>query len=183
MIPVDVSYCDEVAATAERWRRLARLAMVCAVALALVGLARSEVSDIRVAGASPSRFVQHCHQSPDDLAWCEFVIWWATPGAAEYHAWATAPKPKIPALLRRIRGCESGNGPHHPGSYHITNGHGRSTSSGAYQFLDGTWARWRGESTAPRAYLASRAEQDAAAVRLFNAQGTRPWLASRGCWA
>ena len=80
----------------------------------------------------------------------------------------------MPAILIRIRGCESG--------HNYTAQNPRSSASGAYQFLDSTWMSWRGSSTATRAMYASPAEQDAAALRLYNAQGTRPWNASRYCW-
>lgn len=170
MIPVDVSYCDEVAATAERWRRLARLAMVCAVALALVGLARAEVSDIRVAGASPSRFVQHCHQSPDDLAWCEFVIWWATPGAAEYHAWATAPKVSSSAttVWDELRRCEA---PDWAGGWSANTGNG---FYGGLQFTLRSW-RWVGGSGYPHQH--PRETQIAMGERLLDLQGWGAWPA------
>lgn len=91
------------------------------------------------------------------------------------------PAGDVPATLARIRGCESGSGPNSPGDYSARNP--SSSASGAYQFIDSTWRAYRGGSSAARAYQASRAEQDAAAVRLYNAEGTSPWNASRSCWA
>ena len=98
------------------------------------------------------------------------------------------PLPAGGALLARIRWCESRN------DYTARNP--RSTASGAYQFLDGTWrsqaskievtAEDGSKTTAdrmwPRAYLAPPHIQDQAAAILFAAAGARPWYASRGCW-
>lgn len=78
------------------------------------------------------------------------------------------------SILARIAECESG------GSYTARNP--TSTASGKYQFLDSTWRAW-GDGSASRAYLASPASQEAAARRLFAAMGTKPWNASRHCWA
>lgn len=139
--------------------------------------------------AAPDAAVAHvewCHSDPAILAECEWRAWMADPVNAEWFA-AQIAAPEIPWVLARIRGCESGGpsrnfGPNEPGMYGITNYHHASTSSGAYQMLDGTWRAWRGDSTAPRAYMASRAEQDRAALALYHAQGTRPWAASQHCW-
>jgi hypothetical protein len=59
---------------------------------------------------------------------------------------------------------------------------GVSTASGFYQFVNGTWALFGGREFAPRAIQASRAEQDIVADRAFDANGTRDWNASKGCW-
>jgi hypothetical protein len=77
----------------------------------------------------------------------------------------------------RIRGCESGGGPLHPGSYTARNP--QSSASGAYQVTDGSWA---GEFGVGRAHLASPAQQEAQAFALFVRRGTQPWAASQGCW-
>jgi hypothetical protein len=88
------------------------------------------------------------------------------------------PAGEMPAILYRIRGCESGNGPNSPGSYTAKNPN--SSASGAYQFLDSTWRSVTGTPPPARAY--SPAEQDAAALALYNSSGTSPWNASRYCW-
>jgi hypothetical protein len=87
----------------------------------------------------------------------------------------------LPAVLHAIARCESVNGRY----TYRDHGHANSTASGKYGFLDGTWRAWRGEAGKPyaRAYLAPEWVQDQAAVRLYNAQGTRPWNASRSCWS
>jgi hypothetical protein len=90
-----------------------------------------------------------------------------------------APKrPKVPRVLRLIRGCESGSGPHSPGNYAAANP--ASTASGAYQFLDSTW---RGRFGVRRAKYAKKWQQDKAAIDEHRRNGTSPWAASRHCWA
>jgi nucleoid-associated protein YgaU len=77
-------------------------------------------------------------------------------------------------VLDEIARCESG------GSYTAQNP--SSSASGKYQFIDSTWRAYRGDSSAARAKDASPAEQEAAARRLYAAQGTTPWNASKSCW-
>lgn len=77
-------------------------------------------------------------------------------------------------VLDEIARCESG------GSYTAQNP--SSTASGKYQFINSTWMAYRGSSTATRAKDASPAEQEAAARRLYAAEGTTPWNASKSCW-
>lgn len=78
----------------------------------------------------------------------------------------------LPLVLQRIRDCESGN------DYTAENP--RSTASGAFQILDGTWNRFGGYRHAGHA---PRRVQDAKALALYADRGTRPWNASRWCWA
>ncbi len=78
----------------------------------------------------------------------------------------------------RIRGCESGSGAKGKPNYTAQNS--TSTASGAYQFLDSTWAGFGGYA---KARLAPPAVQEDKAFRTFSEQGTRPWDASYGCWA
>ena len=93
------------------------------------------------------------------------------------------PKPRvtIPPTLRKIRWCESRD------NYRAQNR--RSSASGAYQILRGTWASWSkaygrdvGATRYRRAKDAPPYVQDVVAVRAFQKQGTRPWAASRRCW-
>jgi hypothetical protein len=84
----------------------------------------------------------------------------------------------LPAVLRRIRGCESGSGPTSPGNYSAENG--SSSASGAFQFTSGTWRSVTGLRPPASAY--SRAVQDRAAIKHYRDVGTSPWNASRGCW-
>lgn len=78
----------------------------------------------------------------------------------------------LPHVLLSIRWCESRN------DYRAENRH--STASGAFQVLDSTWHHFAGYT---RAKYAPRHVQDRQALRLFRASGTRPWNASRRCWA
>jgi len=73
------------------------------------------------------------------------------------------PEPWLRAKLARIRSCESG------GRYGIATGNG---FFGAYQFLASTW-RSQGGRGLP--HLASPAEQDFRAARLYRAAGPGPW--------
>ena len=77
----------------------------------------------------------------------------------------------VPIVLLAIRCCESRN------NYVAQNS--VSTASGAYQFVDGTWA---GQFGVSKARFATPAQQDTAAVRLWEARGTQPWDASSNCW-
>lgn len=85
---------------------------------------------------------------------------------------ANVPSGGFPAVMLRIRACESG------GNYNAKNP--RSTASGGWQFLDSTFTAVTGLAPPARAY--SREVQDAAAMKLYREQGTRPWNASRHCW-
>lgn len=78
----------------------------------------------------------------------------------------------LPPVMVRIRWCESRN--------NYTAQNRRSTASGAWQFLDSSWANFAGY---PRAYLAPPDVQDQKAMNVYNAVGTRPWNASRSCWS
>lgn len=78
----------------------------------------------------------------------------------------------LPAVLLRIRWCESRN------DYKAEEP--RSTASGAWQILDGTWNGYRGYH---HASAAPRHIQDAKALALYRDRGTKPWKASRRCWS
>lgn len=77
----------------------------------------------------------------------------------------------LPALLLRIRRCESHD------DYHAQNP--RSTASGGWQILDSTWQRYKGYR---RAVDAPRSVQDEKALTLYAQRDTEPWRASQGCW-
>ena len=102
------------------------------------------------------------------------------------HAYAPVPpKTPPPPVYRadwrywgpRIRGCESWGDPKAPPNYSAENP--QSGASGAYQFLDSTWA---GRYGVPKARMATPEQQEAAAYELFLHDGTRPWAASEACW-
>lgn len=75
--------------------------------------------------------------------------------------------------LDEIVKCESGG--------NIRAQNPTSSASGKYQFIDSTWKAAGGSTK--RAKDASEAEQDRVAARVFAAQGSAPWNASRSCWA
>lgn len=82
----------------------------------------------------------------------------------------------VPPVLVAIRWCESTD------NYEAANR--RSSARGAYQFLTGSWD-WYGHADrygVPQAHLATPAQQDEAALITWQADGTRPWNASRHCW-
>ena len=122
---------------------------------------------------------------------------WADKRAAERRAATPAASNRVPSILWRIAGCESGNGGRGV-NYRARNP--RSSAAGGWQFLSGTWryvartyaGTWdangwghlRQEALATRSMAGARPEvQQAAAVVLYQREGTRPWLASRRCWA
>ncbi|MGI8845902.1 MAG: transglycosylase family protein [Thermoleophilaceae bacterium] len=72
---------------------------------------------------------------------------------------------KAPAVLERIARCESG------GDLTVVSRNGRYF--GKYQFAKATWKAQGGEGSDPSA--ASEAEQDRVALKLYKAEGTRPW--------
>jgi len=82
----------------------------------------------------------------------------------------------LPPVLLAIRWCESND------NYQAANR--RSSARGGYQFLTGSWD-WYGHADrygVPQAHLATPAQQDEAALITWQADGTRPWNASRHCW-
>ena len=82
----------------------------------------------------------------------------------------------VPPILLEIRRCESTD------NYLAANT--RSSARGAYQFLTGSWAAYGHAERygVPQAHLATPAQQDEAALITWQADGTRPWNASRHCW-
>jgi hypothetical protein len=95
----------------------------------------------------------------------------------------------VPPLLRVIRWCEAGSyiGLPFGETNYSAETHGYRGSSGGYQILRSTWLGWRsfhwlGDGY-DRAVDAPDWIQDAVATEAFHRAGTRPWLASRGCWA
>ena len=103
------------------------------------------------------------------------------------HAERKVQRVAIPAQLRRIAGCESSGRPNGPLNYVAQNK--RSTASGAYGVLDGTWRSWAraygrdvGATRYAKARHAPPSVQDTVATRAYRAHGTSPWRASRRCW-
>ncbi|WP_205744712.1 transglycosylase family protein [Yimella sp. RIT 621] len=80
---------------------------------------------------------------------------------------APAQAATVPDVLAKIRYCESGN------NYQAQNS--SSSASGAYQFLTSTWQSLSASAGYATAKSAPASVQDAAAIELYNAQGTAPW--------
>lgn len=91
---------------------------------------------------------------------------------------------QLDPFLTCVRRHESDRGGYpHVGGYHIGNSHGASTSSGAYQFVDGTWrnaSRIAGYPGYARAMHAPWWVQDAVAHHLASTGGRSAW-AGTGC--
>lgn len=81
------------------------------------------------------------------------------------------PEIVLPDILLKIRYCESKD------DYTAQNS--RSTASGAFQFIDGTWNNYKGYA---KAKLAPAYVQDEYALLTYQKSGTRPWNASSYCW-
>jgi hypothetical protein len=83
----------------------------------------------------------------------------------------------VPQVLLDIRYCESRD------RYDAANP--SSSARGAYQFLTGSWDAYghKDRYGVNQAHLASAAQQDEAAVITWERDGTRPWNASKSCWA
>ncbi len=82
----------------------------------------------------------------------------------------------VPPVLLKIRFCESTD--------NYTAANPASSARGGYQFLTGSWAAYGHAERygVSQAHLASPAQQDEAALITWQADGTRPWLASKHCW-
>jgi hypothetical protein len=87
---------------------------------------------------------------------------------------AAASAATLPAVLSAIKQCESS------GNYTAVNP--SSGASGAYQFLTSTWQSLSASAGYATAAAAPPAVQDAAALELYNEDGTAPWVSSESCW-
>jgi hypothetical protein len=94
--------------------------------------------------------------------------------AAQLLGAAAASAATLPAVLSAIKQCESG------GNYTAVNP--TSGASGAYQFLTSTWQSLSASAGYATAAAAPAAVQDAAALELYNEEGTTPWVSSESCW-
>lgn len=169
---------DDLRCQQDRRRNLRTLAVVCAVALALVGLARQEVDDMRIAGASETgageqAFVEFCHATPDNLDWCEWLIFMQEPANRAWFEWVTAPKVAARSwtIWDSLAECEShgewGYGPHSTWGSH--------RFEGGLQFHPATWDAYRPAGYPHAAYLASREQQIVVGERVLAAQGWGAW--------
>lgn len=101
-------------------RRLARLALICAVALALVGLGRTALDDVAIAGASEHQsFAEWYAASPEN----RFHYWYSSDerNASYFHIRQHFGHGSLGDTAVRIAQCESGLDPH---ARSRTNDHG-----------------------------------------------------------
>lgn len=95
----------------------------------------------------------------------------------------------VPHELRVIMWCEAGSYlglPRYATNYQAMT-HGYDGASGGAQMLGSTWLAWARAvgvdvTLWPRAFLAPDFVQDHVATYGYRTNGTRPWLASAGCW-
>jgi septal ring factor EnvC (AmiA/AmiB activator) len=98
----------------------------------------------------------------------------ATPATPTFTGSSTTPSGSTPApsggwaIPAAIVMCESGGQNLPPNS---------AGASGYYQIIPGTWRQYGG--TGPAAYLASKAEQDAVATRIWDSVGPSAWDCAR----
>lgn len=156
----------------QRRQNLVTLTIWCVVAVLLAALATTGPSDSR-AGASPSSaedvaFLDHCHAGPENLDWCEWLIWMETPGAAEHFAWATAPKVAAQTwtVWDELRLCEA---PDWAGGWQA------NTGNGYYGGLQFSLSSWRGVGGTGYPHQHSRETQIVMGERLLAAQGWGAW--------
>jgi hypothetical protein len=97
---------------------------------------------------------------------------------------------EMPFVAKAVAACESGarraDGSAVIGTHDWRADNPRSTASGGFQFLDGTWQRVAsriGATEYARAKHAPPSVQIAAFVDLRSRKGLAPWRASKGCWA
>lgn len=85
-----------------------------------------------------------------------------------------------------VAACESGrrkaDGTAVVGTYSPKADNPRSTASGLFQFLDGTFKRLSASAGYARAKHAPLSVQYQAFKELYNKRGLRPWSASASCW-
>lgn len=140
------------------WRAVAVIAAVCAVALAVVGLGRTALDDVGIAGASPA--------SADD----EFYAWYsASPRNASYfHLRDEFGTGRVGDQAVRVAQCESELNPR---AVSPTNDHGVMQLNARYHRAQ--FERVTGVAWSPNVYHASY--NAAYAKWLWSQQGWGPW--------
>lgn len=83
----------------------------------------------------------------------------------------------------RVRSCESGPNGYATGGraldYDYSNENPKSTASGGWQVIDGTWGGFGGYH---HASSAPRSVQDRWARRYIDKNGLGAWISSKSCW-
>lgn len=120
-------------------------------------------------------FVEHCHSSPEALAWCEWMIFMQDPANAAWFEWATAPK--VQALSTpygvwdQLAECES----HGEWDYGPHSTWGSKIYHGGLQFHPNTWSAYKLPGYPTYAYQATREQQIEVGKRVQAAQGWNAW--------
>lgn len=155
-----------------------------AVVTAALGpsVTRDEVRERTTLRASRSRALRRSIQRTQPPAPRKSTA--VSPHVPHVHAPRTAGASSLFSNLEmRVRSCESGArgwGSHgHAHDFNYTAENPSSSASGAWQFVDGTWAGFMGYA---HAASAPRWVQDLKARRYIDANGLGAWNASRSCW-
>ena len=159
---------DDLRCQQEHRRNLRTLAVVCAVALALVGLARSDLSDVRIAGASPQSFAAWYNASPEN----RFHYWYASDerNAGWYHVREHFGHGTLGDQAVRVAQCESEL---RPSALNRSSG-----ASGLFQVM-GRYHASRFEQVTGEPFYDGRFNPDANAqfaADLYRRQGWHPWV-------
>lgn len=160
-------------------------AAIAAIILALTPTAPAGEPDSSSSDRHTTRAEQYAAAEQEIRRWIRETSF----GSAQEHEHLT---PQLEGAAAAIAACESGarqkDGTAEKGTHDWRAQNSRSTASGAYQFVDGTWA-WVWEelldTPAPtsKARYASPLQQTIAFHALWNeGHGARHWQESRSCW-
>lgn len=165
---------DELHQRDVRRDRLRTLVIVCAVALALVGLGRSEVSDTDIAGASGSQSFDEWYAQPENRDYYHFQQWYGgdVRNSSYYHVRQHFGTGRLGDQAVRVAICESDLNPR---AKSPTDDHGvmqLNAPSHRRQFERVTGVAW-----SPNVY---HADANARYARwLVSEQGWGPWTCAR----
>lgn len=176
------------------WRRLGLLSVVCVSAVLVVLLTACQPPEIYnealttptestpVAnpggGAVPastasisddtgphSAWVSYCHETPDQLAWCEWTLFMQDPANVAWFEWATTPRPTW-TIWDDLRRCEAPD---------WSGGWSANTGNGYYGGLQFSLTSWRAVGGSGMPHHHSRETQIQMGERLLARQGWGAW--------
>lgn len=157
----------QLAEREQRRHNLVTLALACVFAVGLTLLATTGPSDAKVAGASTGEqvFIDHCHATPENLAWCEWLIFMEDPANRAWFVYATNPYAGW-TVWDDLRLCEA---PDWAGGWQA------NTGNGYYGGLQFSLTSWRGVGGSGYPHHHSRETQIQMGERLLAAQGWGAW--------